>query len=104
MSDQQSADRLAKEYLYNLQNQAKESGFKPAEKWTLGLMTTKEKLLIQKNYHAVVSMKAGPEHLLGMLDIVQVRLQQTNPVPDLKEIKLNGWEYLVAYNLERDRR
>jgi len=104
MSDQHSADRLSKEYLYNLQNQAKESGFKPTEKWTLGLMTTKEKSLIQKNYHAVVNMKASPENLLAMLEQVQIGLKSGDPLPELKEVKQKGWEYLVAYNPERDRR
>jgi hypothetical protein len=104
MSKPQSAERLAKEYLYNLQNQAQESGFKPAEKWTLCLMTAKEKAAISKNYHAVVSMKVDPDLLLIILAEVQTKLRYDGPLPEPMEVKLNGWEYIVAYNAERERR
>ncbi|WP_179413323.1 hypothetical protein HDF19_15485 [Mucilaginibacter sp. E4BP6] len=101
----QSAERQAKEYLYDLQNKARESGFKPDEKWHVSLATIAEKNAIEKNYHAAIAAKAIPEVLLAMFGLVQTGLKQSlTEVPDIKDIKLNRWEYLVAYNPERERR
>jgi len=105
MNDQRSADRQAREFLYDLHNKANESGFKPSDKWQLSLATLAEKTAIEKNYHAAVTTKASPEVLAAMLAQVQTGLSQSSAdAPEIAAIKHNHWQYLVAYNPERERR
>ena len=105
MTDQQSADWQAKEFLYDLQNKANESGFKSAKKWNLILVSPAEKIAIEKNFHAAVTTKASPEILAVMFNLVQTGLGHfsTDPI-EVKEINQNNWQYLVAYNPELEKR
>jgi hypothetical protein len=105
MKDQRSADRLAKEYLYDLRNSAEENGFKPDEKWQLSLVTQADKAAIEKKYHNAVAAKAAPEDLSVLLELVREGLKQpAGSVPDLNTIRREQLQYLIAYNPARERR
>jgi len=105
MSNKQSADRQAKEFLYDLRNSANENGFNPDEKWQIRLVTLGDKAAIEKKYHASIAAKASPEDLSTMFVLVQAQLNQpATTAPDIKTIGSNQLQYLIAYNPERERR
>lgn len=105
MSDQKSANRQVREYLYDLRNIANENGFKSEEKWLLRLGTLADKTAFEKKYHGTASMKLGPDDLPLMFSMVLCQLKQpTTAVPDSKTIAQDQLQYLIAFNPERERR
>jgi len=107
MANNQTADYKAKVYLYDLDNCAREFGFKQDENWELSVVSDDDKKAIEKRYYPTVSVKAFPEMLAELFNLVKTRLTQLNarvansanavhmPTADL--------QFLVAYNPKRPR-
>lgn len=98
----------AKEYLFDLNNTAKENGFKADEHWKVSLATAAEKTAIEKSYYPTISTKAVPELLAGMFLFVKAALGQgldsSERMMDARSLEKNGLQYVVAYNPDRLRR
>ncbi|MBW4889450.1 hypothetical protein KXQ82_06980 [Mucilaginibacter sp. HMF5004] len=100
----------AKVYIYDLNNCARENGFKPEENWQLSLATSQEKKDIEKKYHPTVSTKVLPETLGELFGQVNEKLIQAKPEiakkfdGDTLYNKTNEHQYLVAFNPKRERR
>ena len=102
---QVAISKEVKEYLFDLRNIAAENGFKAEKPWQLKLVSLTNKRLIEKQYHASVSVKAGADKLASMLTQVEAELML--PVTasiSLKDIQLNELQYLIAYNPMQERR
>ena len=104
----QTDDYQAREYVYNLNNCAKENGFAPDESWELSLATVAEKLAIERSYYPTLSTKALPGGLPELLMQIktQMRKLQINfanmPLP--AQDVLNHLQYIVAFNPARQRK
>lgn len=95
-------------YVYNLNNCAKEFGFKAEEGWELSLASQFEKAEIEKKYYPTVSAKVLPEILGQLFNMVKTILKQvksgiSNAV-DPNTLSTPSLQYLVAYNPNRLRR
>ena len=104
----QTIEYQAKEYLFDLDNTARENGFKPDEHWEVSLATASEKKVIENKYSPTISIKVMPEVLSGMFRIVKATLSQAldsveNSI-DAKSIAKSELQYVVAYNPARLRR
>ncbi|WP_162996877.1 type 2 periplasmic-binding domain-containing protein [Mucilaginibacter kameinonensis] len=88
-----------KEYLFDLRNTAIENGFKPDKPWQLKLVNKADKIAIEKQYRASISVEAPADQIASMLNMVQagLMLPLTEPV-SLKNIQANELQYLIAYN------
>ncbi len=78
MTNNQTADYKAKVYLYDLDNCAREFGFKQDENWELSVVSDDDKKAIEKRYYPTVSVKAFPEMLAELFNLVKTRLTQLN--------------------------
>jgi hypothetical protein len=105
MNMQIAISKEVKEYLFDLRNMAAENGFKTEKPWQLKLVSQADKNLIEKQYHASVSVKAGADKLASMLMQVEAELMlpATGSI-SLKDIQLNELQYLIAYNPLQERR
>ena len=94
-------------YLYDLNNSAREHGFKADDKWELSLVTDTERSKIQKDYYPAIAAKMFPEMLLPVFTTVKERLkQELNPEEeslDLKSVLNRELSFIVAYNPKRPR-
>jgi hypothetical protein len=97
----------AKIYLYDLNNCAREFGFKADEVWEVSLATDEEKVAIEKKYFPTISAKALPEILSEMFGLVKDKLAQARSdiemTLDKKKIAASKLQYLIAFNLKRER-
>ena len=101
----QNIEYKAKEYVYELGNAALENGFKPDEKWQLSLVSMADKAAIEKKYHPTVFVMAAQENILAIFTLVKEKLKQSpGPEINIKTVQLDALQYLIAYNLERERR
>jgi hypothetical protein len=90
MKMQIAINNAVKEYLFDLRNIAAENGFKAEKPWQLQLVNQADKKLIEKQYHASVSVKAEADKLASMLTQVEAELMLPVTAPiSLKDIKLN---------------
>lgn len=97
-----TVEQQAKMYVYDLDNRAKELGFKTDEAWSLKAVDTADKAAIEKQYYPTVSVKALPEKLVELFDLVKSKMGQPKPgVTDEAEQPQRGMEYLIAYNIQR---
>lgn len=104
----QSVEFQAKMYVYDLNNCAKEFGFKPDENWELSLASASEAIDIEKRYYPTITTKVLPEILNELLRVVKGKLIEAKAGFDRK---LDGGssasgrdlQYLVAYNPKRVR-
>jgi len=107
MSDQ-TVEFQAKVYVYDLNNCAREFGFKADEKWEVSMATGKEKTAIEKEYFPTMAAKVLPEMLGEMLGTVKSKLSQQLAEPEkdmnISSIRKQQLQYLVAYSLNRQRR
>ena len=104
----QTIEYQAKEYLFDLDNTARENGFKADEHWKVSLATAAEKTAIEKRYYPTISTKVVPEILSEMFRIVKTALGQnrdnTENTMDAASLAKNHLQYVVAYNPNRLRR
>jgi hypothetical protein len=104
----QSKDYQAMEYVYNLENYAKENGFKPDESWELGLATDAEKSAIERGYYPTLSKKMLPGELMTLFTLIKEQMHKLKinfgnmPLPET--ILPNTLEYIIAFNPARRRR
>jgi len=106
--NEQIIEYQAKEYLFDLNNTARENGFKTDEHWKVTLATAAEKTAIEKVYYPTISTKAGPEILSGMFLLVKAALPEgpdnRENAMDADSVAKNQLQYVVAYNPKRARR
>ena len=106
--DHQIIEYQAKEYLFDLNNTARENGFTSGEHWKVSLATAAEKTAIEKSYYPTISTKAVPEILSEMFRMVKAALGQNPTSPentmDAASLAKNELLYVVAYNPDRLRR
>src|SRR5476651_712834 len=100
MEDQKIEDQ-SKVYLFDLMNTARENGFKPGEKWELGLANEAQKTRIQKDYSPAIATKVFPEILLQVYQDVKLKLNQTlnseEELLNMKSVLSEKLNYIVAY-------
>ncbi len=107
--ENKNAEMQAKVYVYDLNNCAKENGFKADEGWELSLANDEEKLAIEKRYYPTIATKVLPEILLELFRVVKSKLMQakydvTRKIIDNNQsAHSNNMQYLVAYNPKRPR-
>lgn len=103
----QSIDQQTKLYLYELNNLAKEHGFKADDNWEFSMATNAERSKLQRNYYPTNATKMGPEILLQVLNMVKAGLKQSytrdDSQTDKSGIVFDELDYLVAFNPKRPR-
>ena len=97
----------AKIYVYDLDNCAREFGFKADEGWELSLATTEERTALEKKYYPTISTKVLPEILAELFGVVKSKLVQAasniqNKL-DVNRVSGHDLQYLVAFNPKRHR-
>jgi hypothetical protein len=107
MSDQ-TIEFQAKIYVYDLNNCAREFGFKADESWEVSMATGAEKAAIEKQYFPTLSASVLPEMLAEMFGSVKFKLTQKlagmENALDTAAIRRQHLQYLVAYSPNRLRR
>jgi len=97
----------AKMYVYDLNNTAREFGFKPDEGWELNVATKDEMTSIEKRYYPTISAKVLPEILSELFGVVRDKLVQVKSEirNNLQTGNVNNTElqYLIAFNPKRPR-
>ncbi|TSJ36384.1 hypothetical protein FO440_23065 [Mucilaginibacter corticis] len=96
----------ARVYVYDLQNCAREFGFKADENWEVTLASAHGKTLLEKQYFPAVSLKTMPESLVELLGLIRLELRQkinNETAPDATTIRQQELQYVVAYNAGRQR-
>ena len=103
----QTIERQARTYVYDLMNEAKEHGFKEEDKWTLILVTEKERMQIKTDYYPVIVNKVPPEMLLQLFHSVKSELHQSlskeESEMDYRSILNSEFQYIIAFNPKRFR-
>jgi len=101
MSDQ-TVEFQARIYVYDLNNCAREFGFKADEGWEVGIVNNQQKADIEKKYFPTLSAKVLPEMLAEMLGSVRFKLSKGMEKPvDTGTIRQQHFQYLVAYSPHR---
>jgi hypothetical protein len=97
-----TVEQEARMYVYDLDNRATELGFKTDENWSIRAVGTAEKAVIEKQYYPTVSVKASPEKLVELFNLVKAKITYAKPgfAAEL-EMGQSDMEYLVAYNTQR---
>ena len=97
----------AKVYVYDLNNCAREFGFKEDEGWELSLANKDERTALEKKYYPTISTKVLPEILVELFGVVKSKLVQaaSNIQNKLDAGRAPGhdMQYLVAFNPKRHR-
>jgi hypothetical protein len=92
-------------YVFDLNNCAREFGFKADEGWELNVASAEQKRDIEKRYYPTMSAKGLPEILSPLFNLVAEKLIQVKSgiVNSLNEQSLAGrdLQYIVAYNPKR---
>jgi len=105
--DNQKVAFQAKLYVYDLNNCAREFGFKDDEGWELNLVSTEDKATLQKKYYPVVTTKVVPEVLAELFNEVKAQLVQAKSniqnKLDVDRLSVHDLQYLVAFNPKRYR-
>ncbi|MET3979907.1 hypothetical protein ABIB62_002751 [Mucilaginibacter sp. UYP25] len=105
--NEQSIELQTKMYLYELNNLAKEHGFKADDNWEFSMASTADKVKLQRNYFPTNATKMGPEVLLQVLNLVKAGLKQAytndDSQVDKRTIIADELDYLVAFNPKRPR-
>jgi len=95
----------ARMYVFDLDNCAKEFGFKADEGWELSLASFEGKRELEKQYYPTISTKGLPEILSPLFNLVKEKLIQVKSgiVNSLDTTKADNvqLQYLVAYNPKR---
>src|ERR1700743_886503 len=97
----QTLEFEARIYVYDLQNCAREFGFKTEEHWEILLASVSEKTALEKKYFPLLSLKVLPESLSEMFSLVKEKLRQkrdsTANVGE-HDIRQRELQYVVAYS------
>lgn len=105
--ENQTAAYQAKLYVYDLNNCAREFGFKDDEGWELSLATNEAKAALHKRYYPVLSAKVVPEMLAELFTLVKAQLEQAKAniqnKMDTETLSTLDLQYLVAFNPKRFR-
>lgn len=107
MAINKGVEMQANIYVYDLNNTAREFGFKPDEGWELNVATQEEMVDIGKRYHPTITTKVLPEIISEMFGLVKDKLEQVksdirnNLSPQLRPD--STLQYLVAFNPKRPR-
>ncbi|GAB3930320.1 hypothetical protein [Mucilaginibacter myungsuensis] len=103
----QDTQMQARIYVYDLNNTAKEFGFKTDEGWELNVATQEEKTTIEKRFHPTISIKVKPEASAEIFGLVKGGLSQSaSNIPNNQEVakrNTDEQQYLVAFNPKRAR-
>ena len=97
----ETMEREAKMYVYDLNNCARENGFKAEETWEFSLATDIEKTVLEKKYFPTISAKVMPEFLSELVNLVKSKLKHTSyniERAGTHNVKESGLQYLIAYN------
>jgi hypothetical protein len=97
----ETIERKAKIYVYDLNNCAVENGFKPDETWEFSLATDVEKIAIEKKYFPTISAKVLPEFLSELFHQVKsqlVHVKYNHDKAGMHNTAGSGLQYLIAYN------
>lgn len=101
LKQEQAVENEVRLYLYDLNNMAKEHGFKADDNWHLSLVTDAERSKIQKNYHPTIAAKMFPELLLPVFHSIKSKLNQSlsseEQLLSTKDILSENLKFLVAY-------
>lgn len=103
----QTIEFQAKIYVYDLQNCAREFGFKADEGWEVSVASHQEKMFLEKKFFPMLSAKVLPEMLPEMLGSVKSKLNQQVVAGEnlnATSIRQQELQYLVAYSPNRLRR
>jgi hypothetical protein len=107
MNDQ-TVEFQAKVYVYDLNNCAREFGFKADEIWEVDMASSHDKADIEKKYFPTLSAKVLPEMLAEMMSSVKFKLSQRlagiEKNTDATHIRQQELQYLIAYSPNRLRR
>jgi hypothetical protein len=94
-------------YVYDLNNEAKEHGFRDDEKWELTLATETDKAQIQKDYYPSVTSNASSDTLLQVFQSVKlamhIPLSKEEQQMDSQSIVNSNLKYIIAFNPKRAR-
>ncbi|MBL4677609.1 MAG: hypothetical protein JKY70_15610 [Mucilaginibacter sp.] len=94
-------------YVYDLNNLAKEHGFKAEENWELSMESVAGKTKLQRDFYPNNVAKISPDILLQVLHSVKNKLQlpltEDEANASRKKLELDEIQYLVAYNPKRPR-
>jgi len=97
----------AKIYMYDLNNSARENGFKADEGWEVSRATQEEKIELERRYQLTVSAKVLPEILAELFIMVKSQLILAKKVitdgkrPEMNLVASSDQQYLVAFNPNR---
>jgi hypothetical protein len=102
MMNKQTVETQAKIYMFDLNNFAREHGFKANEVWEINRATFEEKAALEKRYQQTVSAKVLPEVLGELFGLVKDKLIQAKALGESKTdanavLDINQ-QYLVAFN------
>lgn len=104
---EQNIDFQARIYLYDLRNCAREFGFRADERWEVHLASADEKTELERIYFPTLSAKLPADILTETLSQIKTSLSQKVAEQEknmnTKEIRAQGLQYVVAYNLKRTR-
>ena len=98
----ETLDKLARTFAYELKSYAIEYGFK-AEAWIIKMVTIPEKKNIESEFYPTLSIKVLPETSAEMwaLIVKRLTLSTTDHNNELDSSKTLSCQYLIAYNPER---
>jgi hypothetical protein len=103
----ETIEREAMMYVYDLNNCASENGFKTDEAWEFSLATDQEKVELEKKYFPTISTKVLPEFLSELFHQVKAKLvhaKYNGERAGQHNVTESGLQYLIAYNPARLRR
>lgn len=107
MVTEQSVEMQAKVYVFDLNNCAREFGFKPNEVWEINLATQAEKLAIEKNYYPTIVTKVLPDAITKLFGLVKTKVAFATSTVDREldgeDLPENILQYLVAFIPDRKR-
>lgn len=88
-------------FLFDLQNESAEHGFKSDSSWTLQITTESEMKQLKKLYKPVIALRLEPYVLISIFQQIKGRLQQQLSTADISlnanELETDSKNHLVAY-------
>jgi hypothetical protein len=103
----QTVDYQASVYVYDLNNCAREHGFKADDEWEFSMANDEDKKFLEKKYYPVVTAKVLPEILSELFKLVKTKLVQAKVnlehKMDTGSVPESSLQYLIAYNPKRHR-
>jgi hypothetical protein len=95
-------------YVYDLENCARENGFKVDDKWEVSLASDEEKVVIENKYNPTLAIKIAPTIAPELFTLVKEQLHQ--PKSEVEQaytadtIKVNQLKYMIAFSAKKVRR